>query len=500
MDSRMIYRIFKCGDCRRLIFRGQPPAIILAVIVALALICDMSYAEVSDFSSLGHQTQLVYRDGHSSRWIMHRSFLESHLSFQKMGLDWQAGLHHFEPSGDLRWGYYGHESSAPSPNDDDNGGRLSGRVYLFEPYTSLSLISELPSGYIRGRVEIRYRRDDRIEFGGKAWVRPVSFVAAYLGLERYYPFPDYSELFYLPFSADDLVGAEGGKLFWNVPASKVDAGCVLKHQDRMALDYRYVQTGLLSERPEYGDFPSSTYTAQLFGGWKYHEAGLTIKTGREWENRLQYRKISLATDSLTAHDGGLKFGHFGVVEGDGYMWSYGVDYKTINLALDWGRIRGRLQGSIEAWPFLEDLYRFLGERRHFIAEGSVRWFHAASWHGLYSNAWFGIEGGIDYVRISPEARYATWRPYMFGWGIDDLRVGQLDLIRADLIRVKLRPEIKWSYFNFLLDISQWAPVSDAYRSENRSGADSGAGSADGLGDGRDVWGGFSISVTVSAAI
>jgi hypothetical protein len=173
------------------------------------------------FSSLGHQANMVFTDGDRSHWHLNGSFVESQYSVSRAGIDWTTNLRRFEPSGDIRWGYFGKEQPTPD-NFASNSGRLSGRAFFFEPYTRASLAMTFPSQSIKAEGEIRFREDDHTE----------SFIAfgvhsnPYLGMDirygRFYPFPSYTELYFTPFDDGSIISAEGGKLWWDNPATMTD--------------------------------------------------------------------------------------------------------------------------------------------------------------------------------------------------------------------------------------------------------------------------------------
>ena len=161
-----------------------------------------------------------------------------------------------------------------------------------------------------------------------------------------------------------------------------------------------------------------------------------------------------------------------------------------------GRAEGRVQGVIQAWPFLQGLYRFLGERRHFIVEGKLHWFHASVSSPVWERRNWGMRACLSYLQVKPDFSYASWRPYFIGMGMDDLRSGQLELIRADLLQVQIRPYYKWSQFRIDAQIAQWIPI---YTKEKPDPELSTPPSGDSAGDGSNVFGGFTASVVLTAS-
>jgi hypothetical protein len=429
---------------------------------------------------------------------LYQSFLTAYYSTSYGGIGLTAGLSHRKPSGDLRWGYFGHEENAPIETDDPDGGRLSGRVYLFEPTTKMSIMAEWPEGTGFCRGEIRFREDDQTEYLGSIGVRPHRFLYAEFEHGRVYPFPAFSELYYAPFAADGIIGHEGGKVLWKMPASQYQIKLAASYYDKFEVTFRNLDMRLLTELPQFGDYPLGTYTGQVYGGWLYNDAGVSLKIYENWRGRVRFQELSLNCDSLTAHDGGLKFAHFGVVEGNGHIWSCRIMYEDYVVEIQRGRAEGWAKGTVQAWPFLQGLYHFIGERRHFIVDAKIRWLQTSLKSGLYNGSWINLDGCLSYLRVKPDMSYITWRPYFFGMGVDDLRAGSLDLERADLVLVQLLPQVTWSNIKISLDISQWVPlysrtISDSQTDDNNDGE---GGVSE---DKQSVWGGFTALLVITAA-
>ena len=470
------------------------PALPAIIAGTLLFLCCSRATAADGFSSLGHQANMVFTDGDRSHWHLNGSFVESQYSVSRAGIDWTANLRRFEPSGDIRWGYFGKEQPTPD-NFASNSGRLSGRAFFFEPYTRASLAMTFPSQSIKAEGEIRFREDDNNE----------SFIAfgvhsnPYLGMDirygRFYPFPSYSELYFTPFDDGSIISAEGGKLWWDNPASITDFSLKASYPQRAEFVFRIRDVNLRTTKPQYGDIPMGSYTGEMYGGWRIREGIVTVGPYSGWTHKLHYRQLDLNCDSLTAHDGGLKFAHFGLVEADGHMWTYSAVSDRYELDMNIGRAEGRVQGVIQAWPFLQGLYRFLGERRHFIVEGKLHWFHASVSSPVWERRNWGMRACLSYLQVKPDFSYASWRPYFIGMGMDDLRSGQLELIRADLLRVQIRPYYKWSQFRIDAQIAQWIPI---YTKEKPDPELSTPPSGDSAGNGSNVFGGFTASVVLTA--
>jgi len=99
-------------------------------------------------------------------------------------------------------------------------------------------------------------------------------------------------------------------------------------------------------------------------------------------------------------------------------------------------------------------------------EGSLDWTFARVGGRSLRTRQFELQSALNYLRISPDLRYSTWRPAFLGFGVDDLRSGQVDLVRADLIRLELNPRMTWKRWLFDLNVSQWVPISTRERDES----------------------------------
>ncbi len=472
------------------------PAAIVVLMTALFVLGGFRAAWPDGFSSLGHQANMVFTDGDRSRWHLNGSFVETQYSANRAGIDWTANLRRFEPSGDVRWGYFGKEQPVPD-NFASNSGRLSGRAFFFEPYTRVSLAMAFPDQSVKAEGEIRLREDDHTE----------SFIAIgvhsnpYLGMDirygRFYPLPSYSELYFTPFENGGIISAEGGKLWWDNPASLTDFSLRAAYPEQAEFVFRIRDIDLSTTKPMYGDIPMGTYTGELYGGWRLREGVLTVGPHLGWTHKLHYRQLDLNCDSLTAHDGGLKFAHFGFIEANGHMWSYSAVAHRYELNMNIGRAEGRVQGVLQAWPFLNGLYRFLGERRHFVVEGKLHWSHFAAGAEVWERPRWGMQACLSYLRVKPDFSYASWRPYFIGMGMDDLRSGSLELIRADLLQVKVSPHYKWSLFRIDAQIAQWVPVYSKERPDPESSPAPPSG--DSAGESSNVFGGFTASLVLTAS-
>jgi hypothetical protein len=108
---------------------------IAALLFVAAAFLSMQGAAFAGFnySAIGHNTRVIYDEGVQRQWHMGESYVTARYSDEAVGLNWYLTVSHAEPTGDIRFGYYESPESAPLVTNDDQGGRLSGRLRLEEP-------------------------------------------------------------------------------------------------------------------------------------------------------------------------------------------------------------------------------------------------------------------------------------------------------------------------------------------------------------------------------
>lgn len=471
--------------------------IILLVIVCLAVpVFEIARAGI-DYTGISYRTTTVFSEGDQNRWWMGESDTRVSLSTINFGLKLKLDISHSRPEGDLRWGY-DKETLSLSDIGDSQNGRLSGRIFFQEQYIqSLVSVSAL-SDKISTSLGWRYLSSDRQEYSAKIWLQPLQNLGVGIKRSNTYPLPSYSELFYTYRSNGEL-DREGGKLNWSAPAWVTEFTVNLSLLESINIESVIKEFDFKPQTPVIGESSPGIYLGVIDGLWydSRISAGYQIKPDRSVA--LTYRQIGIH-NRLRMYDGGQQFANFGIVEADSRIWSFGFEYKNWLLNLQSGFGEGEFKGVLEAWPFVDGLLQFLGERRHFIGVAEVDWRMATLGGPIFDSRRLYLNASLDYLHIVPDLRYATWRPKMFGMGYDDLKGGRLDIIRADLIRLALRPAFRFSRFIIEFDISQWLPLSVK---KSESGQEGSAPSPDPSPENpntseekRNLWGGFNATVNV----
>ncbi len=469
----------------------RSPVLLFALMIGLTFALSTPVSAGFDYSAFGYRSRVLYIEGDHRQWQMGESFIEAQFSRRAFGLSWGLSLSYIVPSGDLRFGYYGSPESAPAVPGDAEGGRLSGRIRFQEPYSSGSLNVRTIRGLISTTVTMRQYKDDRSEASAAIWLHPVRFIRTGFTSSKIHPLPPGIELYFEPYSKDGPIAFEGGNLDLRSPARVDDVEAVISPNDRFTVDIRSRDARFVPDRHDYGDDPMGTYTGHLYGRWSDVTVGARYVSNSGLSNAFRFREMNVELDSLVALDGGLKFAYFGVVRACGHRWEYEVKDSGWYASVSIGDAEGELKGVVQAWPFLRGLYHFLGERRHLILDGKLSWLHASTGSSVWRTGNFLLKGALDYMQIRPDLRYSTWRPAFLGMGVDDLREGRLDVVRADLVRIQLNPSLTYKRWRLTLNVSQWVPIS-----VKKTVSSSVSAPSESPGDKSSIWGGFFLSIAL----
>lgn len=461
------------------------PVIFVVLPLSATASAQLEHAEV------GYRASVIYAEGERQEWRLQESFAEAQFSTRRFGLNWDLRLSHIVPTGDLRFGYLGSPESAPVVTNDPNGGRLSGRIRFQRKRTAGRLTVRPVAGFFSTAVELLVKEDHKSEMRGAFLLRPSRFMSVGVSRRRFQPLPSSVELYFTPYSDDSPMPQQGGDLFWQTQAQSDDITLNVMPSDRTRISVRSGVANLVHDRPKYGDAPMGTYTAHYYGEWSELQikAGQALKSGLT--SSLDLLWIDLKMDSLVALDGGLKFAHFYRVEAHGFCGKYDLKYFDWHASISAGSAEGEISGVVQAWPFLEGLYHFLGERRHVVVGGQLSWVRASTASRLFRSGPFRLDGEVDYMRIKPDITYNTWRLAVLGMGKDDEREGDLGFSRADLIRLRLSPCFTHGPWRLLVDVSQWVPLSTAK-------TEAGSETTPTSGGGDSVWGGFFLFAALGA--
>ncbi len=476
---------------------GRLRVIVLLVIVCLAVPMVNIVRAGVDYTGISYRTTTVFSEGDQNRWWMGEAYTQASYSTENLGLKMRFDFSHSRPEGDLRWGY---DKNAPSLSDvgDSQNGQLSGRIFFQEQYIqSLVSVSAL-SDKISTSLGWRYLSSDRQEYSAKIWLQPMQNLGVGIKRSNTYPLPSYSELFYTYRSNGEL-NREGGRLNWFAPAWVTEFTVNLSLLESINIESTIREFDFRPRTPGIGESSPGTYLGVIDGFWYDSRISAGYQTKSDWSVALTYRQIGIH-NRLRMYYGGQQFANFGIVEADSRIWSFGFEYKNWLLDFQSGFGEGELKGVVKAWPFVDGLLQFLGERRHFIGVAEVDWRMATLGGPIFDSRRLSLVASLDYLHIVPDLRYATWRPKMFGMGYDDLKGGRLNIIRADLIRLAIKPAFRFSRFIIEFDVSQWLPLS-VKKSESKSEAPTPSPEPPPENpktseEKRNLWGGFNATVNI----
>jgi hypothetical protein len=242
--------------------------------------------------------------------------------------------------------------------------------------------------------------------------------------------------------------------------------------------------------------PTDNYTGHVYGKWFDTHLQADYSFGDKSSIGLGFSRVDLNVDSLLGLAGGRTFAYFGAIEGNCYDWELSFKLRRWHANLSVGSVRGRVAGVVQGWPFLDDIYHFLGERRHLRASGRLDWVHLSTDVDLMERHWnwLGLTTHLAYLAAEPQFEYSSWRPILLGMGYDDYRAGSLEIRRADLVRIGLSPSVTCGDWRFVANISQWLPISvNRFDSTPNSANPDISSSNSNDGDG---WGGLSVSLSL----
>jgi hypothetical protein len=431
----------------RLILTGPVFWFIISILNPLSALAGI------DYSNFDYRSTTVFIDDDNNRWIMGTSSQTVQASTKARGFRFKLRFNHLLPDGDLRWG------TVPSLNSyTDGSGKFAGRVYFQDESIQTVLTVETLMKNISASFGWRRKAGNRNEVSASIRLQPLKSLRWGLKRSKEHPLPQSSELFYSYMNPDGTPNHEGGKISWAAPAWSTEMNMWVHPLQDITLEWRVKNADIRSREPQFGESSLGTYLGVVDGLYRDGQILARYTKISGLEVIAEYRRIN-ADIRLRGYDGGGLFAYFGLINADGEQWGLRIRRFSWFLHLYSGRADGDMGGTVEAWPFIDGLLRFLGERRQFLAKANINWkFLTAGrqvWH--YGNLVLNVS--TDYLNVEPDVRFATWRPLMFGLGIDDLRGEHLQLIRADLLRLRINPALRWHSLVAELDVSQWLPIS-----------------------------------------
>ncbi len=439
-----------------------------------------------DFTRSGYRSATLFTDGADNHWAGGGSFVEGQFSAGALGQTWRLRVAHVRPESDLHW------ASGERPVSSGGDDRLTGRLLLRKPYVQTTLQMETRGRIMVSSLSYRLLHDSRMEWSAGVEVRPHPRIGGGIRTGRVFPWPAYSELSYEYAGSDQIAAREGGVLHWRGYGQTTDVTLRFMPISGLAIETARRQVRLEPGQPA-DETASGSYSAAVDGFWSEQSFRAEYLLRADWCAVTRYRRLRAETRlrGFSARD---VFAHFGVVEAEGLLWSVQLDHADRFLKYLSGHLSGEARGVVEAWPFAEGLMRFLGERRHVAVTGDVTWHLVSAGGRMWDSGRYRIHGVLDFLHIAPDLRYATWRPLLFGFGIDDLENGRFKITAADLIRLQLKPAVRFGNWLLAFEVSQWLPLSVREAVNETSSKTAGERGETVSGDGPRTWAGLTLSI------
>lgn len=484
----------------KLLSRGwlpvRRPSLPLMVLLWISLLAISGVQAGVDYSRAGYRTSIILSDGSGNRWSMGASLTETQFSARAAWLRIRLNLRYCEPDGSLVWGDpYNPNSDAPESAPDD--GSVSGRVIFQKRYVQSSMSLAPQREWADLRFDWRHQ-EGLDDFSCGLRLQPIKHFSWAATRSLTHPMPALTELFYYFDDDSGELEREGGLIGWHAPAWTTELTARAEWFGRLVATSSLKDSDFKPAEPQPDDPLFDGYTAVLDG--KYNSGHVTGEYFFDSSHTLSlsYRRLEI-NSRCRAYENGRLFAYFGIVSLNADMWSLLFRQNDWRIGIAAGDADGDCSGTVQAWPFLDGLARFLGERRHFVGEGDIGFKHVSLHLPITNRTRLTVTGLLDYLRLKPDLRYATWRPVMFGFGVDDLKAERLDIERADLVRLGIRPSLSWKSLRLECELTQWVPIHTARLgdTDESSGSTSGTLTSDSP---ERAWGGFSAWIRLTSQL
>ncbi|MDF1544225.1 MAG: hypothetical protein P1R58_03880 [bacterium] len=474
---------------------------ITCILIASAL-------SAADFSvSSGYRHRTLYTEGEFTNW--HQGEADYRISGSHELGDFRVsfGLSAFRPNGA---GVHKADTSEALPEElGVKSGNLYGRLFYLDQWNQAGLSFNWRT-WLGISATIREQEGGRNAWSVSGLIQPMPIIRLTLKRGIRHPLPEFSEGSYEYYGDDSVYNIESRVIGWRAPFYYNQFGFSFGDSSSILISSDYLEADIHPSEPMVGESSEKSLLGVVDGFWQDERIEGQGLVGRQGMIKLGLRRM-LLDSRLRFYDGGRRFAHFGIASFSAEYWYAQGSLKRWTLLYAHGYGDGDLAGSAQLWPFLEGILRYLGERRHIIARvGGDMNFGRLDYQADQSGR-FQWSASLGWLRVEPFFTMVSWRPLLFGFGIDDLRSLVLKLHRADLARLSLKPEMRFGRWDFRAEISQWVPVSivkeSAVAVDDGGGSGGGGGGGGGGGDEPEVptaiveesttiWGGFSASLSV----
>lgn len=399
----------------------------------------------------GYRTNQWIGRGSKIGWEPGETYYSVFYGRRLWGWKWTLSARHSKQRGRLAYSNASEFKALIRPQQN----RLQAAVHIQS--NRLNLIS---GGWWRTATETEF--EGGLFFG---W-RPMRTLFGGIEYSRLQPLANHMELYYLQ---------EGGSIKWLAPLSSWSYAIHFMPLEGWTVVSTLSRAHFLPNEAEFREQSVGTYSAAIEGLVRNHtfRAEKSARPNLSWA--VEYRQI-LVDARVLGYDGAFRFAHFGQANFNANIWSVQMRYNHYRLDVQRGVAEGNLAGTVEAWPFVSGLAKFLGDRRHLVSSGVATWYFVNLSDEFTIGRRLFLQAAVRYVHLRPDLRYVSWRPVIFGMGIDDLQSGRWEIRRANLVQAVLSPRLQTRRWTLHLNFSQWIPLSiSRYNSQPNNSESSNVG-------------------------
>ncbi len=473
--------------------KHQEPAIKVAalLVASLATCVGVAVAEAGYFASSYNGSSLLNEvDGLSVKRSTVNS--ETYFSGEAREVSWSLRMQHIASDWQIRLGNPGFES----PGSKGMRGVFSGETKLFDQNYGAGLDINALEKMFGASVSIRSVGDKSRDWSASYHLSPTPQFTLHGSIASKTWLPESSVLFYDYLDRDNSPTHIGGNVQWRAPSRMKQIGFKFAPTDFLSIKFSDSRMLFDPGIPQQGDSPEGTYVFTLDGGFSRQEYGLQFSISNLWQVELKRMDATL-NSRIRGFDGGRRFLYFGIADVSLSTNSVTVSKGKLRISFDSGEILGGLEGSIDAWPFLNGILGSIGEQ-NLRAEGRVHWKSLRIKKNLFrKRRLFELPASLLFIHAETDADYATSQAGFGGFGRANIRVAKFSFKGADLALLRFEPTYSFKTLVIQGRVSQWLPLSIR---EHTSASNSGSVESPTPKSGKGVgWAGLSFGLTIRAA-